>query len=131
MPHLHFEYSAGLETHADLDGLARCLRDALLKTGAAPLGGIRVRGFRADHQAIADDGIAGHFLDMELRLGQGRDASTREAMADSLYAAAEAHLRPALGDIPFILSLEVREIDPRFSRKSWSGIHAALRERAR
>ncbi len=129
MPHLRFEYSAGLETLADLDALAGLLRDALVDTGAAPLGGIRVRGFRADHQAIADGGPY-HFLDMELRLGQGRDAATRGAIADALYGAAEAHLRPALGDIPFILSLEVREIDSRFSRKSWSTIHAAIRARA-
>jgi len=128
MPHLHFEYSAGLETLADLDGFAACLRDALLETGAAPLGGIRVRGFRADHQAIADGG-AGHFLDMELRLGQGRDVATRGAIADALYTAGEAYLRPALGNIPFILSLEVREIDARFSRKSWSTIHAAIKGR--
>ncbi len=127
MPHLRFEYSEGLEQIADLDGLAGVLRDALMGTGAAPLGGIRVRGFRADHQAIADGG-AYHFLDMELRLGQGRDETTRAAIADMLYTAAEAHLRPALGEIPFILSLEVREIDSRFSRKSWSTIHAAIRE---
>ncbi len=125
MPHLHFEYSAGLETLADLDGLARILRDALVASGQAPLGGVRVRGFRADHQVVADGG-AYHFLDMELRLGQGRDAATRGAMADTLYAAAEGALRPALGDIPFILSLEVREIDSRYSRKSWSTIHAAI-----
>lgn len=128
MPHLRFEYSRGLEQIADLDRLCDVLRDALVETGAAPLGGIRVRGFRADHQAIADGG-AYHFLDMELRLGQGRDAATRSAIADALYRAGEAHLRPALGDTPFILSLEVREIDRRFSRKSWSTIHAAIRER--
>ncbi|HFQ15193.1 MAG TPA: 5-carboxymethyl-2-hydroxymuconate isomerase [Rhodobacteraceae bacterium] len=125
MPHLRFEYSAGLETLADLDALAEVLRDALVATGHAPLGGIRVRGFRADHQAVADGGEY-HFLDMELRLGQGRDAPTRGAIADALYAAAEGFLRPALGAVPFILSLELRQIDAEFSRKSWSTIHGAL-----
>jgi 5-carboxymethyl-2-hydroxymuconate isomerase len=127
MPHLRFDYSRGLGAIADLDGFARACRDALVATGVCPLGGIRVRGFEADAQAVADGGDY-HFCDMILRLGQGRDGVTRDRVADELYAAAEASLRPALGDVPFILSLEVQEIDSRFSRKSWSTIHAALKE---
>lgn len=130
MPHLRFDYSQGLEQLADLDRLADVLRDALAATGQMPLGGIRVRGFRADHQAIADGAATYHFLDMVLRIGQGRDVATRAAVADTLYAAAEAELRPALGDQPFILSLEMREIDARFARKNWSTIHAAIKGRA-
>jgi 5-carboxymethyl-2-hydroxymuconate isomerase len=129
MPHLSFEYSRGLENLADLDAFAAACRDALVATGICPLGGIRVRGFRADTQAIADGADEYHFLDMILRLGQGRDDATRAGAADLLYTAAEAVLRPQIGDRPFILSLEVQEIDSRFSRKSWSTIHAALRER--
>ena len=131
MPHLRFEYSRGLEQIADLDRLANVLRDALAGSDAVPLGGIRVRGFRADHQAIADGAGQYHFLDMELRLGAGRDEATRAALADALYRAAEGELRPSLGAIPFILSFELREIDSRFSRKGWSTIHAALQERQR
>lgn len=129
MPHLSFEYSAGLEGLADMDALCGSLRDALVATRACPLGGIRVRGFRADCQAIADGAGEYHFLDMVLRLGEGRDEATRARIADTLYAAAEAALRPQLGDTPFILSLEVQEIDSRFSRKGWSTIHEAIRER--
>lgn len=129
MPHLRFEYSNGLERLADLDGLAGALRTALVETGHCPLGGIRVRGFRADHQAIADSVETYHFLDMVLRLGAGRDDSIRAEIADQIYAAAEAILRPQVGDAPFILSLEIVEIDSLTSRKSWSTIHAAIKER--
>lgn len=128
MPHLSFEYSRGLEQLADLDRFADLLRDALVATGKCPLGGIRVRGFRADHQAIAD-GADYHFLDMVLRLGNGRDEAIRQQIADTLYNAAKADLRAQIGDVPFILSLEVKEIDMNFSRKSWSTIHAALKAR--
>lgn len=128
MPHLSFEYSTGLRNHADLDALAVTMRDALIATGKCPLGGIRVRGFRADVSAIADGAQEYHFLDMILRLGQGRDDQTRGEIADQLYAAVEAALRPQLKDMPFILSLEVQEIDSRFSRKGWSTIHAAIAE---
>lgn len=127
MPHLRFEYSQGLEDLADLDGLAVALRTALVETGHCPLGGIRVRGFRADHQAIADGAGIYHFLDMVLRLGAGRSDDIRATIADQLYAAAEAALRPQVGDVAFILSLEVVEIDSHTSRKSWSTIHAAIK----
>lgn len=126
MPHLGFEYSRGLEDVADLAAFAWACRDALLATGECPLGGIRVRGFRADFQAIADGHDDYHFLDMVLRLGAGRDAETRVRIADQLYATAEAELRPALAGRPFILSLEVMEIPPEFSRKGWSSIHAEI-----
>ncbi|MCI2397840.1 5-carboxymethyl-2-hydroxymuconate Delta-isomerase [Aliiroseovarius subalbicans] len=126
MPHLSFEYSAGLRNHADLDALAVTMRDALISTGECAVGGIRVRGYRADVNAVGDGSGEYHFLDMVLRLGQGRDEATRSAIADQLYANVEAALRPQLGDMPFILSLEVQEIQSRFSRKSWSTIHAAI-----
>jgi len=129
MPHLRFEYSQGLEDLADLDGLATVLCSALADTGHCPLGGIRVRGFRADHQAIADGAETYHYLDMVLRLGAGRSDDIRAGIADDLYAAAEAALRPQVGDAPFILSLEVLEIDSHTSRKSWSTIHAAIQAR--
>lgn len=129
MPHLRFEYSNGLERLADLDGLAGALRTALVEMGHCPLGGIRVRGFRADHQAIADSVETYHFLDMVLRLGAGRDDSIRAEIADQIYATAEAILRPQVGDVPFILSFEIVEIDSLTSRKSWSTIHAAIKER--
>lgn len=128
MPHLSFEYSQGLHIHADLDALAVTMRDALISTGYCPVGGIRVRGFRADVNAVGDGAAEYHFLDMVLRLGQGRDNATRSNIADKLYESVEAALRPQVKDIPFILSLEVQEIDTRFSRKSWSTIHAAIAE---
>lgn len=129
MPHLSFEFSRGLGARADLGDLAQTMRAALAATGHCPVGGIRVRGFEAQIDAIADGAEGYHFLDMILRLGQGRDVATREAIADQLYLAVETALRPQLGDTPFILSLEVQEIETRFSRKSWSTLHAAIGKR--
>ena len=129
MPHLSFDYSRGLGALTDMQAFAAACRDALVATGACPLGGIRVRGHEARVQAVADGSEGYHFCDMVLRLGQGRDAATRSRVADALYAAAEAALRPDLAGTPFILSLEVQEIAPEFARKSWSTIHAALAEK--
>lgn len=125
MPHLSFEYSAGLEARADLPALAARLRDAMVATGLFPLGGVRVRGHRADVAVVADGGPH-DFLDIAVRLGAGRSPEAKRAAAEAIYAAAEAHLRPALGAAPFALSLELREIDPELSIKRWNTVHEAV-----
>lgn len=128
MPHLAFDHSPGLEARVDLAAFARAMRDALAATGVFPLGGIRVRGHRADWCAIADGRDAHAFLDLRLRMGEGRDEATRRRVAEAVYAAAEAFLRPAIGTAPFMLSLEVEEIAAAFSVKRWSTVHDAIRE---
>ncbi|RMH46213.1 MAG: 5-carboxymethyl-2-hydroxymuconate Delta-isomerase [Alphaproteobacteria bacterium] len=129
MPHLFIDYAPGLEDRADIPGLCRALRDAMAGTGIFPPGGIRVRAHRADHAAIADDGGDYGYVDMVLRMGAGRSAEARRAAAETVYAAAEAHLRPRLGEMPFMLSLELVEIDPAFSIRRWSTVHDALARR--
>lgn len=119
MPHLSFEYSTGLGALVDLPGLVEALRREMIATGVLPELGLRIRGFEADVGAVADGGPH-HFLDMVLRIGRGRDADTRRALADRLYAAARAVIEPQIGDTGFLLSLEVVEIDPEFSRKSFN-----------
>lgn len=128
MPHLSFEYSRGLGRMADLDAFADGMRDAMLASGVFPLGGIRVRGFEADVQAIADGGDY-HFLDMIVRMGAGRSDDTKIEVADALYAAARALLEPQV-TTPFMLSLEIVEIDPTLSRKAWNTVHAAVQAAA-
>ena len=124
MPHLSFEYSRGLGDVVDLQGFAETMRGAMAASGVFPLGGLRVRGFQADVMAIADGGDH-HFLDMILRMGAGRSAAVRAQAADTLYAAACAALEPQM-TTPFMLSLEIVEISPELSRKSWNTVHAAL-----
>ncbi len=128
MPHLSFEYSAGVGDRVNLHDFATCLRDAMAATGIFPLGGIRVRGFCADVAVIADGG-AHDFIDISVRLGAGRDLATRQRGAEAIYAAAEAFLRPRIGATPFALSLEMREIDPDLSIKRYNTIHDFLEPR--
>ncbi len=124
MPHLSFEYSTGLGRMVDLPGFAAHMRDAMVGTGVFPLGGIRVRGFEADVMAVADGGDY-HFIDMVLRMGEGRTEDVRDGAADALYDAARAYLEPQV-TTPFMLSLELVQIDKRFSRKAWNTVHAAV-----
>lgn len=110
MPHLTFEYNAAADKAADMAGFAAAMRDAAMATGEFPLAGTRVRGFRADVSAVADGDHA--FLHMTVKIGVGRDRATKERVVAALYDAAEAALKPQIGDAPFALSLELVELPP-------------------
>lgn len=96
-------------------------------SGVFPLGGIRVRGTRVDVCAVASGEENLGFIDMTVRMGQGRDAETRAAVTEQLYAAAEKWLKPHVGDRPFALSLEVMEIEASLSEKRFNTLHEFLK----
>lgn len=129
MAHLSFEYSANLEARIDLQGLCDVLRDAMRDCGVFPLGGIRVRGTRVDVCSVASGEAELGFIDMTLRMGQGRDEPVRGQVTNDIYAAAEDWLRARVGDMPFALSLEVMEIDGRFSEKRFNTLHSFLKSK--
>lgn len=125
MPHLSFEYSAGMAGRVDLLAFAETLRDAMLATGIFPLGGIRVRGHAADIAVIADGGPH-DFIHMHLRIGAGREDEAKAAAAERIYEAAEDWLTPRIGDSGFALSFELTEIDPAYSIKRFNTIRKYL-----
>ena len=127
MAHLSFEYSANLEADMDLQAFSNIMRDAMRDSGVFPLGGIRVRGTRVDVCAVASGEETLGFIDMTVRMGQGRDAETRAAVTEQLYAAAEKWLKPHVGDRPFALSLEVMEIEASLSEKRFNTLHEFLK----
>ena len=127
MAHLSFEYSANLEADMDLQTFSNVMRDAMRDSGVFPLGGIRVRGTRVDVCSVASGEDNLGFIDLTLRMGQGRDAETRAAVTEHLYAVAESWLKPQVSDRPFALSLEVMEIEASLSEKRFNTLHAFLK----
>ena len=127
MAHLSFEYSANLEPELDLQAFCDLMRDVMRDSGVFPLGGIRVRGTRVDVCAVAIGEQEIAFIDMTVRMGQGRDEAIRAEVTETLYSAAEDWLRPRIGKTPFALSLEVMEIDARFAEKRFNSLHAFLK----
>lgn len=126
MPHLSFEYSAALEDRADLPGFAAALRDAMVETGVFPLAGTRVRGHRADISVTADGG-AHEFLHMTLKMGVGRKETVKAEVAEAIYAAAEAWLKPRLKGASVAVSLEVLELPaPSLSIKRFNTVRDHL-----
>ncbi|MEZ5811216.1 MAG: 5-carboxymethyl-2-hydroxymuconate Delta-isomerase [Rhizobiaceae bacterium] len=127
MPHLTIEYSANLDGMVDIDRLCAELLDAAMSTGIFEIGAPRVRAIRCDHFAIADRHDANAFVDMSLRVGQGRSAEQKRRAGEAIYAAASARLAALFETPHFALSLEVREIDKALSWKK-NSMHARLRD---
>lgn len=120
MPHVMIDYSRNLEDRLDLAGLCRAIRDAAEATGVLPLAGLRVRATACDHVVIADGNPDHAFLDISLRLRAGRSMADRERATVEIFAAAEAYCAGVLATSSFMLSFEMREIDPALSPKTSS-----------
>ena len=94
MPHFTIEYSANLDARVDMGAVVELVRKAAVETGIFPLGGIRVRAIKCEHYAIADGRPNYGFLDMVLRLGEGRDLATRKKAGEHIFKALSAYLDP-------------------------------------
>ncbi len=94
MPHFTIEYSANVDSLVDMDEVVEVVRKAAVETKIFPLGGIRVRAIRCEHFAIADGNPQFGFLDMVLRLGEGRDLATRKKAGEHIFRILSDHLDP-------------------------------------
>ena len=126
MPHFTIQYSANLDNRVDMGNVVELVRKAAVETGIFPLGGIRVRTVRCEHYAIADGNPQLGFLDMVLRLGEGRDLATRKKAGDHIFKALSAHLDPVFAASKFALSFDMQINDKDTSWKR-NNIHEALK----
>ena len=129
MPHFTIEYSANLEARVDIGAVVEVVRKAAVETGIFPLGGIRVRAVRCEHYAIADGQRQFGFLDMVLRLGEGRDLATRKKAGEHIFKALSAYLDPVFASSKFALSFDMQINDKETSWKR-NNIHDALKAEA-
>ena len=120
MPHIQIDYSPNLAARLDMDAFCRVLRDAAVQTGVLPLAGLRVRATACDHVVIADGNPEHAFADISLRLRGGRTQAAKEAATAHIFAAAEAFCADVLATSSFMLSFEMRDIDPALSPKTSS-----------
>jgi 5-carboxymethyl-2-hydroxymuconate isomerase len=129
MPHFTIEYSANLDKRLDMGKVVEVVREAAVETGIFPLGGIRVRAIRCEHYAIADGRGDYGFLDMVLRLGEGRDLATRKTAGEHIFRALSQHLDPVFSASKFALSFDMQINDKETSWKR-NNIHEALKAEA-
>jgi 5-carboxymethyl-2-hydroxymuconate isomerase len=126
MPHFTIEYSANLDGRVDVGAVVELVRKEAVATGIFPLGGIRVRAIKCEHYAIADGRPNFGFLDMVLRLGEGRDLATRQKAGEHIFKALSAYLDPVFADSKFALSFDMQINDKETSWKR-NNIHEALK----
>ena len=129
MPHFTIQYSANLDSRLDMAAVVEVIRRAAAETGISPLGGIRVRAIRCEHYAIADGDSHHGFLDMVLRLGEGRDLVTRQRAGEDIFRALSDHLDPVFASTSLALSFDMQINDKETSWKR-NNIHGALKVKA-
>ena len=117
MPHIHIDYSAKLEQIIDFGQFVENLRNEALQIDAFPMAGIRVRAIRVDHYAIADGNPAHGYIDISVRLREGRSVEIKKAAIEQLFDHAKAYLAPVMAEHPIALSAEIRDIDAQLSPK--------------
>jgi 5-carboxymethyl-2-hydroxymuconate isomerase len=126
MPHFTIEYSANLDQRLDMAKVVETVRKAAVETGIFPLGGIRVRAVRCEHYAIADGQPHLGFLDMVLRLGEGRDLAARQKAGEHIFKALSAFLDPVFAQSKFALSFDM-QINAKETSWKRNNIHEALK----
>ena len=120
MPHLMIDYSVNVEPDVDIGALCDTLRDVAASIDAFPLAGVKVRAVRVDHYSIADGNPEHGFIDISVRIREGRDMETKQNAAQKIFEAANEFVADVMQRRSLALSLELRDIDAALSPKSGS-----------
>jgi 5-carboxymethyl-2-hydroxymuconate isomerase len=117
VPHLIVEYSANLEERIGLSDLLDALHRTALATGVFPLGGLRVRAYRADHYRIADCHPDNAFVHVTAMVGHGRQEDVLKRAGEALFATLTEELAPLYEQGPLAISLNMQEFHPELNFK--------------
>ncbi len=117
MPHFHIEYSANLEEVVDMGALCEAIRATAAVIDTFPTAGIRVRATCVDHVAMADGNPKHGFIDLSVRLREGRPDDVRKDAIARIFATLKDFMAPAMATRSIALSAEMRNIDADLSPK--------------
>ena len=117
MPHFQIEYSSNIEDVVDISSLCDAIRTSAAKVQAFPLAGIRVRAVRVEHFAIADGNPKHGFIDLSIRLREGRPDNVKLDALNVIFSALKNFTANAMETRSIALSAEMRDIDNVLSAK--------------
>ena len=117
MPHFHIEYSANLESLVDMAQLCEAVRAKAAAIDTFPMAGIRVRATRVDHVAIANGNPKHGFVDLSVRLREGRPHDVKRDAITQIFAVLTDFMTPTMETLSVALSAEMRDIDADLSPK--------------
>ena len=104
MPHIHIEYSSNLEDVIDIGKLCEAIRREAVGIKAFPTPGIRVRALRCDHYAIADGDPKHGFIDLSVRLREGRAPDVKADAISRVFTVLKDFAAPAMATRSISLS---------------------------
>jgi 5-carboxymethyl-2-hydroxymuconate isomerase len=130
MPHINIDCSENLVERVDLKGLVAAVHEAAISTGVFRIGAVRTRAQVRDLYMIADGHPDNAFVTVTVRMGQGRDESTRRRVGEIIFAELCRYLAPVYNSSPLAISLEVQEIGPPGTFKK-NNLHTVVPERAK
>ncbi len=112
MPHQVIEYSANLDDSLDIDGLVGALHETAVSIDALPTGGIRTRAARREVFRIADGHPDNTFINVTLRIAEGRPLDVQKATGQKLFDELNRYVAEIYKSRPIALSFEIQEIKP-------------------
>lgn len=117
MPHFQIDYSANLEQVVDIGALCDAIRAEAALIDTFPLAGIRVRATRVDHVSMADGNSKHGFIDLSVRLREGRGDDVKKDAITRIFAVLKDFMTPAMACRSIALSAEMRDINADLSPK--------------
>lgn len=126
MAHLIIQYSENLGSNMNMSNFCNKMNKVMQATNLFPLAGIRVRAHPMLMSSIADQHPDNAFVDMILRMGEGRSDEQKSNVGLALMVAAEAAFAVQLAQPHFALSLEIIVISKLLSWKK-NSIHPRLK----
>jgi len=117
MPHFQIDYSANLEAAVDMGALCEAIRAEAAGIETFPTAGIRVRASRVDHVAMADGDPRHGFVDVSIRLREGRSEDVKKDALARIFAVLKEFMAPAMQSRSVALSAEMRDITADLSLK--------------
>lgn len=117
MPHFQIDYSANLEEVVEIGALCEAIRAEAADIDTFPTAGIRVRATRVDHVAMADGNPKHGFIDISVRLREGRPDNVKQDAIARIFATLKDFMAPAMESHSVALSAEMRDIDAALSPK--------------
>lgn len=128
MPHFIVEYSGNLKSEINFDEFFQKVHTCLGNSGVFPLGGIRSRAICMEDYRIADAQHDYAFIHILLKVGSGRDESTRKQVCDELFEVIENYFATLQAKRLLAISFEMREVHPVLTYKK-NNIHAFLKSK--
>jgi 5-carboxymethyl-2-hydroxymuconate isomerase len=112
MPHQVIEYSANLDDSLDIGGLVGALHETAVSIDALPTAGIRTRAVRREVFRIADGHPDNTFINVTLRIAEGRPLDVQKATGQKLFDELNRYVAEIYKSRPIALSFEIQEIKP-------------------